>query len=68
MNRYFNGIPVGGVCTGTIAYFGLSAKSLLDKGIITKRDVRSTEDARYAEHYVFMGFPVDEEQFENPPQ
>ena len=75
LTQYFNGIEIGGVCTGTISYFRLSAKRLLDKGIIAKRDVRLSPEefsgvktnGTCTEHYVFIGFPVYEEQFENPP-
>ena len=77
LNKYFSGIEIGGVCTGTISYFGLSAKKLLDKGIVAKRDIRLPPEelghsgiktnSTSTEHYVFLGFPTDEEQFENPP-
>ncbi len=75
IKRYFKGVDIGTVCTGTIAYFGMRTQPLMDQGIISIQSIHHPASATegfkspgvYVDEYVFMGFPENEEELQNAP-
>lgn len=51
----FADVPVGSVCTGTVAYYRLPIRKLLKAGVICEREHRVEGAAQVSVDYFFLG-------------